>query len=455
MQAGKTEKVEPFTIFYAFQLLDLTMKRFPAFLLLFPALFIILSCQKNDTPVKDGILPIVFVHGYSGSGDSYTKMIEYFRANGYPANKLYTYDWNTLDLQSAPKNTKPLRDFILDVLKKTGYDKVNLIGHSLGGSLTFNYCSNTEYAVSVKRLAWLAPYLKDRTKIPDSAIPTLNLRSNADYVVTDTSTIPFAVNRVIPDKDHNEIASCKESFAEIFTFFNDGKEPVTTIQEDDRILISGKVVSFLENAVGSGNTIEIYEVSANDGTRLSTTPVSMLHTDAKGYYSEFAAKKDTYYEFEVSTGRAADRPIHFYFEPFKNSSHVIYLRTFPPQSSFLNLGFNAIIPFSETQGVSIFFSVSKALLLGRDALTINGYDCVTTAFSQKEMNTLAYFMYDENNNNASDYTSVALFSSATTFKGIDFSLPATEFSTYTYNGRVLHTPNWPSSSNGLSVALFY
>ena len=149
----------------ALQLLDLNMKRFSFFLLLIPALFITLSCQKNDTPVKDGILPIVFVHGYSGSGDSYTKMIEYFRANGYPANKLHTYDWNTLDLKSAPKNTKPLRDFILDVLKKTGYDKVNLVGHSLGGSLTFNYCNNTEYAVSVNRLAWLGPFLKDRTQI--------------------------------------------------------------------------------------------------------------------------------------------------------------------------------------------------------------------------------------------------------------------------------------------------
>ncbi len=285
------------------------MKRYTPFILLFPAVFIILSCKKENTPVRDAILPIVFVHGYSGSGDSYTKMIGYFRANGYPANKLYTYDWNTLDLQSAPKNTKPLNDFIQEVLRKTGYDKVNLVGHSLGGSLTFNYCSNTAYAGSVNRLAWLAPYLKDRTKIPDSAIATLNLRSNADYVVTDTSTIPFAVNKVIPDVDHNEIASCKESFVELFKFFNDGKEPVTTVPEDDVILISGKVVSFLENAVSSGNTIDIYDVSATDGTRLSTTPVSTLHTDAKGYYPEFAAKKNTYYEFEVSTGRAAEPDI--------------------------------------------------------------------------------------------------------------------------------------------------
>lgn len=430
------------------------MKKLQQLLFAFLLLSTIISCKKEEF-VSDNYVPIIFVHGLYGCGDSYTQMIQYFRANGYPESKLFTYDWNTLDFQNAPKNTKPLDNFINEVKAATGYSKVNIVGHSLGGNITFNYCSNTSYAENINRLAWLAPYLPDRTKIPANAIPTLNIRTNTDFVVPDTSTIPNAINVVIPNKDHNEIASCEESFIELFKFFNDGKTPTTTIPENEAPVISGRLVSFIENTVSANNKIEIYEVSAINGERLSTTPSVTLFTDSKGYYSSFTAKKNTYYEFQVSTGKAGDRPIQFYFEPFKNSSHVIYLRTFPPQGSLLNIGFNAIIPFTATQGVSIFFSVSKTVLLDRDALTINGNDCVNTTFAAKELNTLAYFIFDNNRNAVSDYTSVPLFAGVQSFKGMDFSLPANRFSTYNFNGRILHTYNWPSASKGLSVAMFY
>lgn len=430
------------------------MRKIQHSLFIFLFLTVVISCKK-ETVVADNFVPIVFVHGLYGCGDSYTKMIQYFRANGYPSTKLYTYDWNTLDFENAPKNTKPLDDFIKEVKAKTGYDKVNIVGHSLGGNLTFNYCSNATYAKSINRLAWLAPYLPDRTKIPADSIPTLNIRTNTDFVVEDTSTIPDVLNIIIPNKDHNEIASCEESFIELFKFFNEDKIPVTVFPEDNEILISGRLVSFIENAVSANNKIEIYEISTTNGERLSVAPSATLFTDSKGYYSNFKAKKNTYYEFQVTTGKPGDRPIHFYFEPFKNSNHMIYLRTFPPQGSLLNIGFNAIIPFTSTQGVSIFFSVSKTVLLGKDALTINGNNCVNTTFAAKELNTLAFFMFDNNRNAVSDYTSVPLFTGVQSFKGIDFSLPANGFSSYIFNSRTLHTYNWPSSAKGISVAMFY
>ena len=430
------------------------MKKLQKILFSFLIVSSIISC-KNEEVVTDNYVPIVFVHGLYGCGDSYTKLIQYFRANGYPETKLFTYDWNTLDFQNAPKNTKPLDDFIKEVKLKTGYDKVNLVGHSLGGNLSFNYCTNALYAENIHRLAWLAPYLPDRTKVPSDAVPTLNIRTNTDYVVEDTSTIPNAINVVIPDKDHNEIASCEESFIELFTFFNDGKIPTTLIPESENVVISGRLVSFIENKVSANNKIEIYEVSATNAERLTAAPSATLFTDAKGYYNGFKPEKNAYYEFQVSTGKPGDRPIHFYFEPFKTSNHMVYLRTFPPQGSLLNIGFNAIIPFAATQGVSIFFSVSKTVLLDRDALTINGNNCVNSTFAAKELNTLAYFMFDNNRNAVSDYTSVPLFTGVQSFKGMDFSLPANGFSTYIFNGRTLHTYNWPSASKGLSVAMFY
>ena len=392
------------------------MKKLQQLLFSFLLLSTIISCKKEEV-ATDSYVPIVFVHGLYGCGDSYTQLIQYFRANGYPESKLFTYDWNTLDFQNAPKNTTPLDDFIKEVKLKTGYDKVNIVGHSLGGNLSFNYCSKTAYAENINRLSWLAPYLPDRSNIPSQAVPTLNIRTNTDYVVEDTSTIPNALNVVIPNKDHNEIASCEESFIELFKFFNDGKIPATLIPESENVVISGKLVSFIENNVSANNRIEIYEVNATNAERLTAAPSATLFTDAKGYYKNFNAKKNTYYEFQVSTGKPGDRPIHFYFEPFRTSNHMVYLRTFPP--------------------------------------TINGNNCVNTTFAAKELNTLAYFMFDNNRNSVSDYTSVPLFTGVQSFKGMDFSLPANGFSTYDFNGRTLHTYNWPSASKGLSVAMFY
>ncbi len=430
------------------------MRKRISFSTIFILWLLILSCEKESS-LQEQYTPIVFIHGLYGCGDSYTKMIQYFRANGYPENKLYTYDWNTLDFQNAPKNTSPLNDFIKEVKTKTGFDKVNIVGHSLGGNLTFNYCSNAKYAENIHRLAWLAPYLPNRSKIPNTTIPTLNIRTNTDFVVTDSSNIPDAINTVIYNKDHNEIASCEASFIELFKFFNDGKTPTLSFVDDDEIILSGRLVSFIENTVSANNKIEIYEVDPTDAHRLNATPVATLSTDAKGYYPNFVAKKNTYYEFQVSTGKPGDRMIHYYFEPFKKSNHMVYLRTFPPQGSLLNIGFNAIIPFNQSQGVSIFFSVSKTILLGRDNLSINQYNCVNTAFAAKEFNTLAYFMFDNNRNATSDYTSIPLFSDVQSFKGIDIDLPANGHSTYVYNGRTLNTYNWPAANKGLSVAMFY
>src|SRR3954464_5520516 len=101
-------------------------------LLLFLIFSIIISCKRETIATTDNYLPIIFVHGYTGSGDSYELMAQRFTTNGYPKEKLFAFDWNTLPA-NAPDNTSYLETFISDVLYKTGASKVNLVGHSLGG----------------------------------------------------------------------------------------------------------------------------------------------------------------------------------------------------------------------------------------------------------------------------------------------------------------------------------
>jgi hypothetical protein len=89
--------------------------RFTFLLLLFTSFFSMVvsssSCMKDDddmgnpmpAPVCDSTLtPVIFIHGFLASGDTYALQAQRFRANDYCARRIFAFDWNTLTgLQSA------------------------------------------------------------------------------------------------------------------------------------------------------------------------------------------------------------------------------------------------------------------------------------------------------------------------------------------------------------------
>src|SRR5688572_8587219 len=55
--------------------------------------------NNNNPPppsCKDSLLPVVMMHGFLASGDTYAKHVMRFTSNGYCGNRLFAYDWNTL-----------------------------------------------------------------------------------------------------------------------------------------------------------------------------------------------------------------------------------------------------------------------------------------------------------------------------------------------------------------------
>jgi pimeloyl-ACP methyl ester carboxylesterase len=424
-----------------------------SFFIVFVFLCTIISCKKDSVQTDDTV-PIVFVHGLIGSGDSYEWMAKRFISNGYPQDKMFAFDWNTLP-PGAENNIDGLKEFIDDVLRKTGASKVNLVGHSLGGALSFNYCKIPANAVNVAHLALIAPYLVDRSGVPSADVPTVNIWPNTDYVVTDGDSLPGAINVMLIDKDHNEAVACNETFQAIYNLFT-GSDPSTlTVKEESEPLLSGRAVSFVENFPSANAKVEIYKINPATGFRISSTPDQTFVADADGYWGPMPADPTAYYEFKVYTGKPGDRPLHYYREPFTHSDNLVYLRTYPPASSILSLALG-IIPKDNNQAVSIFFSGSKALWLGRDDLKINGVSLTNNTFMKKELHTLAIFLYDNNNNNLSDATSVPLFTGFPSLMGADFYFPTAspESTTFDFNGRILKTRNWPSSDEGVSVALY-
>ncbi|MFN5135810.1 MAG: esterase/lipase family protein, partial [Chitinophagaceae bacterium] len=66
-------------------------------------LFFILCCIKpfaqsnnNDKECDASKRPIVFVHGFLGSGDNWATQMQRFSSNGYCNQRMFVFDWNSI-----------------------------------------------------------------------------------------------------------------------------------------------------------------------------------------------------------------------------------------------------------------------------------------------------------------------------------------------------------------------
>jgi len=57
--------------------------------------FLFLSCCSLFAQ-KPTFTPIVFVHGFLGSGDTYASQFQRFQDVGYSNDQLFVYDWNSI-----------------------------------------------------------------------------------------------------------------------------------------------------------------------------------------------------------------------------------------------------------------------------------------------------------------------------------------------------------------------
>ena len=417
-----------------------------------------LSCKKEtddntETPIPTDKLPIVMAHGVLASGDTYEQQILRFISNGYDPRVLYSFDWNTIGLGS--NNDILLDKFINEVLQKTGASQVILVGHSAGGGLGYGYCSTQKRADKIAKYIHIGSGGITKPAGPgiNGSIPTLNIWSEGDKIAGG-SNVEGCTNVELIDKDHYQVATGEEAFAAMYEFINGSPPTTTKVTTDAEIKLSGRVVTFGENQPGVGATIKIYELNI-DGYRKNNSPNATLTADTKGYWSNFSAKPDTYYEFEVTPSNPDERKVHYYREPFKRSDKTVYLRIFPPKGS-LAYNFLSDLPKDDNQSVSAFFGANQAVVSGRDVLLINEDTLSTTKFAQDTYTTIAMFFYDTNNNQTTDLKSVGLFANSAFLKFADvyFSTVSPQTITYTFNNRQLKCPNWKSGRDGVSVMVF-
>lgn len=398
-------------------------------------------------PVPSGKTPVIFVHGFLASGDTYEKQSKRFTSNGYSLADLYAFDWNSL---GGTTTQQDLDKLVNEVLAKTGQTQVDLVGHSAGTGVVQTYLA--AHPTKVKHLVLLAGFPPNS----QGATPILNIYSTFDFIATGGKDVIGGTNLKQTDKDHYEVATSASTFEAMYKFFNNGAAPsnLEYTSETD-IILSGRAGSFGENKFIANTAVEIYKVDPATGFRINSSPEKKFYTDAKGYWGPFRASANTYYEFVVYDNITGSRKVHYYREPFTRSDKLVYLRTFPTGASIAGL-FLAALPKDDNQSVTAFFGASQAAVASRDVLVLDGNTLSTNTFCSKENTTIALFAYDDNKNKVTNMTTIGAFNLFPFLKGADIYFPTTsrQTITMTLNGRTLHATNWKSNSEGVNVMVF-
>ena len=430
------------------------MKNFNLLILL--VLLTFLSCGKDDDghSNNESATPIIMAHGFLASGDTYANQKMRFEANGYCTDCIFAYDWNSIS--QAGDRVGDLDAFINEVLQKTGATEVNLVGHSAGGGLGYDYLEDANRASKVKSFAYVGsrPDRNDQAG-PNGEVPTLNLWSSDDQTVTG-GNIPNAENVMLTGADHYQVATNEEAFIEMYKFFNDGKMPETTSFENggSTAKISGKVLTLGENKSISNADIRIFELDEM-GNKTSSSPNHTVKSNSKGLWGPVNLSKSKNHVFEVNTNIPGDRKLFYYREAFKADNSLVYLRTFPPANTLPGLLLSNI-PENDEQAVVIVFTANQAVVAGRDNLIVDNTTLSIPEFASAEQTSIAFFLYDGNNNQETDLESVGLFEQAPFLAGVDmfFQTETPNQIECSFNQRSIFVKNRKSESEGISIVVF-
>jgi triacylglycerol lipase len=408
------------------------------------SLFLVLFISFQGFSQAKDAYPIIFVHGMLGSGDTWVKPVQEFKNQGYTDNYLEVLDWNTLSPQRSVA-TKKLDSIINHLLKVTGKDKVNLVGHSAGGGLVSNFILNDSIAKKVNKYVHVGS--GNLQQIPQ--VPTLNLYSEADLIVKG-SDIEGVENVKLQELDHYEIATDSLAFVEMYRFFHgENPKPVLQKKTPQTVSISGKVLVMGENSVPENTTITIYAFNPATGERLQTEPLATRTLSKHGNWLSVEVDSKSYLEFVITPENG--RAVHYFREPFTVSNHLVYLRTLPT-SGMAAMLFSGL-PANDEESVLVIFSANRATISGRDFLSVNNVELTTPELASAQKTAIAHFVYDDKSDRVSSNNPITMFGMTPFMSGADVWLETNKPIELNYQKRLMTIPSHPSSKSIL-VAVF-
>jgi pimeloyl-ACP methyl ester carboxylesterase len=344
--------------------------------------------------------PIVFIHGTFGSATEISNPAQLFGSNGYCQDRFVAVEYDSLG-QSPVGQLEALVD---DVLAKTGFDKVDLAGHSQGTGHACTYLSTHSDKV--------AHYLNLSGGCNGNGVPTLALTSQNDLgrAGADGTRVPGPVfpaatpnqtQVALEMEDHVAVAGSKKAFIEMWKFLY-GEEPqYTTVQcGQDPVVLDGKAVTLGDNIIRANAKIEVFEVDRVEEPWVRGKPYKTIQADENGH---FHAELRRGIRYELRQWDADGTLLGYvYYAPFKRSNYLARLLSESQNALVKSATTDAIV---RAPGHSVWVARYLGGVLRADwgnSLKIDGAEVLTSDNAGKSSNVTGLFMFDANENKKSD-----------------------------------------------------
>jgi pimeloyl-ACP methyl ester carboxylesterase len=400
--------------------------------------------------------PVIFVHGFSGSGSQFETQARRLASNGYPAAAIEAHEYDSLfTVETVEQVFARLDQRIAALLATTGADRVDLLAHSLGTRLMQEYLNSAP-----ARAATVAHYVNldgaTATALP-GGVPTLAVWGEGSTA----RTVVGATNVYLSDHSHTQVVTSARTFTEFYRFFT-GRAPRTTRilpQPPGLVRLSGRALLFPSNVGASGARLEVYEVNGRTGARRHRRPVAAFQLGGDGSWGPFRASGRAHYEFAIVWPGAGTH--HLYFQPFRRTDRLVRLLTSRPGE-----GLGSLTEVSERHS-NLVITRQKEWWgdqgAGSDALSVDGLQILNPANSPRSKRVIGIFAYDRGVDGATDLSApIPSFFALPFITGIDLYVPAAAPPGRSVRivarprdggGHVdaINVPNWRSSDNQISV----
>ena len=416
------------------------------------SILLLLFASNAKAQCDTSLRPLVFVHGFLASGDTWANAVHYFQQAGYCANRIYAFDWNSVG-GNGKRNDSLLHQFIEQILTQTGASQVDLVGHSAGGGLGRNYLKDSLHA------KYIAHYVHIGSRKWTSAYPwfpnkrCMNIFSSGDKVAANTAgLVEGAFNLALEEQDHYQVATSDTSIKSMLQFFTGKQMFLPSIKPGRKVTLSGKALILGDNIAMSDAVINIYPINKKNGQRKQSDQPIRLQTDQVGAWGPVTLRAGIPYEMELMPAGANKRIISYFFPSFDYSNPLVYLRGFPEDGRMTFL--LGKIPAVETQSTLVVYSAAQAMVGGRDSVTVNGLPICSPTLTPASKTAITSFLFDDGDAINSG-KALKQFSNVPFIGGVDMVLPANAnkgIHMY-YNGQQLTLPARPSKERIL-LAVF-
>jgi pimeloyl-ACP methyl ester carboxylesterase len=370
----------------------------------------LLGVRAQTAPAT--VPPILFVHGNGDHAALWITTLWRMESNGVPRERMLAINFTDplartddkveqANRSSTEDQRRELGEAIKELRRRTGAQRVALVGSSRGGYSIRNYIKNGGGAdISHAVLCGVpnhgvydwddgpggefngrGPFLRalnegESEVTPGTAFLTLRSDGNDKFaqadgrfvgkpgtptgVTSDGPALKGAANLVLGALDHREVAFHPRAFREIYKFIA-GREPSRIeIVPEAEVKLSGLVTGtpggVVTNRPVSGATVEIYRVSAETGERTGG-PIHSSQTGADGRWGP--AQVEPAWYLEIVLASAGSPTTHLYRSPFPRSSDVVHLRAARPLGP-ADAGAGAVVLMARPRG---YFGLPRDVVL--------------------------------------------------------------------------------------------